>query len=404
MRLFYLLIFSLLLVSYALAVDVVQESYLSGETVQAYVETGNLLSSDIALVDENGTSVKIKTSFTEYRDGLYFLYFNLPQSAAVGNYTLIVQGVQDTFSVENITGESVIQLKPGFIILDSGDDTFSFQLVEVNNIATTVLISSSSFLNPRKSSLNIGAGEVKDLYVDYSYTKVDADMYLNLTYGSQWYTLPVFYTDLVVEEENVSEENATEEIEEVVIEEEIPFVFLVTNKNVEQRLLYNKSISGDLKLQNTVNHTLNLSYSFTGNIDDVLDFNQTEISLEVGEIYSQRIWFNRENNSRVGSYSGEIVVSDGIYSENISVLIEIVNLLESETVVILDVGENVSYEEIPLVYNGETLEEDEGNGMYIIGMFLIVLLLALIILVALKLRQKEDRKFHEYIEGTKNKK
>lgn len=407
MRGFLFLVFFLGSFSFVSAADILQDTYLAGETVQVYVEANSLSSGDIAVLDGNSSAVDISPLFTQYRDGLYFVYFSLPLDAEEGNYTLYVQGEEESFSVLSNDGQSVVQLKPGFIVLNKNDDTFSFQLLEKNGVGTTVVLTSSDsgVLKARKSSVTLSGSDSKDVYVDYTYGDITKDIYLNLTYGTQSYTLPVLYPDLMLEEEVVVEENGTfenvtEEEEVIEDEKEVPFVFLLTKKTVDQTLFWNQSLVGDFKIQNTVEHSVNVTYSLTGNLEDILVLNETDVSVAAGDIYAQRAWFNRENTSRAGVYSGEIVVSDGTYSDAISVNVEIVESVSSVAVVENETEE--VYE--PLIYGGETLVEEESNtGLYVIAGFMIFLLLVLIILVALKLRQKEDRKFNEYIEMTKKK-
>ena len=206
----------------------------------------------------------------------------------------------------------------------------------------------------------------------------------------------MIYPDLVVEQEIVEEENATEEV--IVSEtEEIPFVFLVTKPEVVLSLAVNTSKYGDLKVQNTGNENLSLTYSLTEDLSFLVSFNESTILLLPGDIYTQRVWFNRENSSRVGEYTGNIVLSDGNFEQSIAVSVTIEEDFSQ--------GDTLEDQGIEIVYEGETLAETEsGRGVYILGAILIAMLLALIILVALKLRQKDERKFKEFIEETKRNK
>src|SRR3989338_7585911 len=111
MKVYILLCAFLLLLPFACAASltVVDESYLAGETVQAYVEDQTVSSGSISLVDGNGTVVSISPLFSEYRDGFTLLYFNLPTTASAGEYTIAVGALQESFSV--VEGSPVLRIK-----------------------------------------------------------------------------------------------------------------------------------------------------------------------------------------------------------------------------------------------------------------------------------------------------
>src|SRR3989344_2099415 len=134
---FVLFILSISFVS-AAEISVLQENYLAGETVQVYVNASSLASSDIALYDVNNNPKQIAPLFTEYRDGYFFVYFHLFENYLEGKYTLEIQDAKDTFSIIPPNGQAVLQIKPGFILLDSQDDTFSFELSDVGDSSSTL--------------------------------------------------------------------------------------------------------------------------------------------------------------------------------------------------------------------------------------------------------------------------
>ncbi len=394
----FLLVF-LLLIPFASAIDVsvLQKEYLAGETVQVFVNATELSSSDIVLLDVNKSALSIIPLFTEYREGQFFVSFDLSETYAEGEYTLQIQSAEDTFQIIPRNGEAVLRLKPAFTLLDAGDDTFHFQVLNIEESSTTLyLFESDNSLTVRKNELSINPNEEKNIYVDYVYSHISSDLFLNVSYADQYYIFPVIYPDLVVEQEIVEEENATEEV--IVSEtEEIPFVFLVTKPEVVLSLAVNTSKYGDLKVQNTGNENLSLTYSLTEDLSFLVSFNESTILLLPGDIYTQRVWFNRENSSRVGEYTGNIVLSDGNFEQSIAVSVTIEEDFSQ--------GDTLEDQGIEIVYEGETLAETEsGRGVYILGAILIAMLLALIILVAFKLRQKDERKFKEFIEETKRKK
>lgn len=405
MKYFLLFVFFLFFFSFVSAteVSVLQENYLAGETVQVYVNATSLSSSDIVLSDVNHSTKTIAPLFTEYRDGQYFVSFDLSENYYGGLYTLEIQDASDTFTLIPLAGQPVLRLKPAFILLDTSDDTFHFELSNIGESSATLYVTDSdNALSSRKNEISINPGEERNLYVDYVSSRIDSDLFINISYDDQYYILPVIYPDLLVEETVVEEDMSEEIIEETVPEGSPSFALLITEPSVTLNIASNQSRYGDLKVQNLLNESITLDYSLTGDLEKIVVLNQSSVTLAAGEIYSQRVWFNPANNSREGEYSGLIVLSDGIFSQNISVDVSVVE--NAETTSEEDVLEEQSSEEY-LVYEGETLAEEESNiGLYAIAVFMILLLVALIILVALKLRQKNEKKFTEYIEGTKKRK
>ncbi len=411
MRFFLSILVFLLCIPFVLgsSLNIFHESYAPGETVQALIEGETVISGSITLLDGSSQAVSVTSLFTEYKEGFTLLYFNLPSTITEGNYTLVVGSLQGNFSV--VFSSPVLQIKRGIIVLSSTSTSFSVVVSSLGEGGTVLVSASDSVLKPRKSSLSLGSDDTKTLYVDYTYGYVVEDMTLTFNYGEdKSYVIPVIYPGYVVEEvvnetENVMETNMDVEIN-VLDEELVPFLFLVTKTKVDISLRENESLYGDLKVQNLLNETLyNLTYSLTGDLDLIVVLNETVISLAPGNVYSQRIWFNLKNNSRIGEYSGFIFLTyENGYSQNISFLINVISS-ESEAVFVEEnVLENQTIDEYVINYEGNTLsKESSGNGIYYLGIFMSVLLIALIVLVVLKLRQKEDRKFNEYIKLTKKK-
>src|SRR3989344_5648354 len=345
---FVLFILSISFVS-AAEISVLQENYLAGETVQVYVNASSLASSDIALYDVNNNPKQIAPLFTEYRDGYFFVYFHLFENYLEGKYTLEIQDAKDTFSIIPPNGQAVLQIKPGFILLDSQDDTFSFELSDVGDSSSTLsILESNAVLSARKNQLSIGPGEQKNNYVDYLYYRISLDLFMNISYDDQYYILPVLYSDLVVEEEVVEEEESEEELVEEVVVSESSFALLVSEGTVVLTLEPDQSKYGDLKVQNLLEESLILEYSLTGDLDGI-------VSLDVAEVVA-----DEDVNQSSGSF--------------------------------------------PFVSDGTLVPKESNTSLYAVAVFMILLLVALIVLVVLKLRQKDEKKFHEYIEGTKKRK
>lgn len=405
MKILFLLFFSLFFLSLVSAteISVLEETYLAGETVQVYVNATTLFASEIVLYDSNHSAKTISPLFTSYRNGKYFLSFDLYESYLEGEYTLKVNDASDTFQIIPTNGQAVLRVKPAFIFLDPDDDTFSLLVSNIGEGSTTVNAEVfDTALDIRKTQLAFAPGQEQKYYVDYRYYKIHSDLILNLSYGTQQYIIPILYPDLTDEQKAESIEPIV--MEEMKEEEEAPvesFALLITEPRVSLELEKNQSRYGDLKVENLLNESLRLHYSLTDGLLDIAVLNQSSVILEPGEIYSMRVWFNPQNNSREGDYSGTIEISDGSFSEHVDVTLLVVGSVQSEST------ENVLKEadqEYELVYEGETLvPKEDHSGLYIVAGILIFLLLVLIVLVIFKLRQKNERRFTEYIESTKKK-
>ena len=84
----------------------------------------------------------------------------------------------------------------------------------------------------------------------------------------------------------------------------------------------------------------------------------------------------------------------------------IITIAEEETEEIIEEEEEIVAQE-PIVINEEDLyfpEQDEGvSGTTVLGIIMIIILLGIFILIFIKMRQKEEKKFNQYIQETKRK-
>jgi len=408
------------LVAAAGELQIMRDSYVGGETIQAYVSgIGSLSSSQISLLNNNSESMTISSpNIKEYRDGEYFIYFDLNEGWANGSYdgtyTLLAGSLRDNFTM--VSGNDAISIKPGIIVLNENDDQFSIEIKTILRAATVVIDSSNStILKPRKSSKNIEGTTTYTLYIDYEYNEMYQDEEITLTYADEelGYTIPIIFPDLGEEEEVVeevvNETETNETVEEEVVEEETAEVealsFLVTSDEVSLSITPDNIREDTLSVQNILDETLtDLTFTFTGDLDQIVSLDITEVeSLEADEILEVNLYVNQDADAREGTYEGDLVFGNDEYSVTLPFTIE-VTTAEEEEVEEETTEAETEVEEISFDSEGTGLgEEEESNGSTVIGVILILMLLGLIVLVALKLKQKPHKEFKEVVHESKKK-
>ncbi|MBI5798276.1 hypothetical protein HZA98_05250 [Candidatus Woesearchaeota archaeon] len=368
------------------ALELAHDVYRAGETVQAYTN-GSFVSSQISLLDNNSQKVVISPLLNAYRSGETLLYFDLDGSLANGTYTLIAGEESVAFTV--VQESPAFRVRPALVVLDPSATNFKITLTPAVGSGTVLISSSDAAVVPRKSSLDVSSA--KDLYMDYAYTKIHADSVLLLTYGERNYSVRVIYP----QSEGVASipENVSVPSNESVLQ--LPaLVFLASG--ISETLAPNQSKNGEVHVQNTLDAALlNLSYSLTGNLASIVELNRSSLAvLEGGNISVLGLVLNAERNISAGTYSGTIVLSNADYSAAlpVDIIVAAEKSAQSES---KPLNFSVSYSSLP------TKQESSGIGVYIVGIILVALLLFLISLIALRLREKPEIKFKEYIEATK---
>jgi hypothetical protein len=361
------------LIAILLSFSLVSAEHYSGETVQLYFNT---VVSGMSLYCNN-EKVSFSPLLNDYQEGK-MVYFDL-SSDVNGSCTFLYSLGNKTFDVAR--SDNILRVKPAIVILGS-KGSFSLELNDVNGTYTVNVASNSEKVVPRKSSVDLEKGNKVNLYFDYEIFY--GESLITLSYDNRSYEV------IVVGEEEEIVGNESVENESI---DEGSLVFLVT-KNVDVNIRSNETVHGELKVQNNYKHSIdNLVYSLSGNLRDIVSFEDENVSLGSGEIYSNIVYFNRGNSSETGEYSGSIILSNSEYSIELPIDVSVV-------------GADEHSESTYVVFNQTVIDidnEEEGNGIYIIGIVLIALLVALIVLVILKLRQRNEKSFEEYINGTKRK-
>jgi hypothetical protein len=405
--LFILILLSLSTVS---ALDIFNEEYIAGETLQAESNSSGLSTSQISLLNSDSQIVSISPLLTQIREDEHLIYFNLPTDLEVGQYKLRAGSDSVNFSI--ISGTQIIQFKPGVIILDDTGSNFKLEISNLFDDNTVEISSSSSSIIPRKSTLSFIGAENKNLFIDYTYTQIEKDETISLSYGSRSFLVPIIYPDLDNSEEinitlgNITEENITKEVnttifieEEIIIDETEPLVFVVSSETVEVNIFEGESISDTLKIQNNLNETITeLSIKLSGDLRNILSINEENIEIKSKELYSLNVNINQNNRAKVGEYMGEITLSNTEYSISLPMIITV----SKEEIISEDSDANPGFIEVGSD-NDENIE-GENNATLFIGIILIFILGAIFIVVVLKLKQKDEKKFNQYINETKRKK
>ena len=368
------------------------EDFGAGETVQVYID-GNFSSSDVKLYYNYTDIVDINPIIKEI-SGTNLLYFDLPMDSDLGVYYLDYNAGNITFSV--IDSSSVMRISPVYHIFDKTKNSFFIELTSIKGDFEVSVNASNA--RPRKSVVTLSEGETKKLYVDYNDTSSFGNIQLSYDVFSYNVNLfPVGIEPILDDIEEVVVDNKTEEVI-IVPEVKVPLTFLLSNPNATIYLGVNQSVAAILKVQNTFGENIeNLNYNLIGDIVNIVSYRSEIVNLEDGEILETEFIFNYNENASVGIYNGEIVFGNEDYEISLPVVV-IVNIEDEEVSDSnLVLGEDI-------IFEGQILNEESGNGLLIIGIVLVVLMLFLIIVVIIKLRQNPEKRFNQFIEETKKKK
>ena len=311
----------------------------------------------------------------------------------LGVYYLDYNAGNITFSV--IDSSSVMRISPVYHIFDKTKNSFFIELTSIKGDFEVSVNASNA--RPRKSVVTLSEGETKKLYVDYNDTSSFGNIQLSYDIFSYNVNLfPVGIEPILDDIEEVVVDNETEEVI-IVPEVKVPLTFLLSNPNATIYLGVNQSVAAILKVQNTFGENIeNLNYNLIGDIVNIVSYRSEIVNLEDGEILETEFIFNYNENASVGTYNGEIVFGNEDYEISLPVVV-IVNIEDEEVSDSnLVLGEDI-------IFEGQILNEESGNGLLIIGIVLVVLMLFLIIVVIIKLRQNPEKRFNQFIEETKKK-
>jgi hypothetical protein len=414
----------------AQGVDVVKDTYIAGETVQAYVNKTDFSLSKLQFVDSGGDKINVGFLTYDFGDDSYFVYFDLPSTLSSGTFKLQykvrgwVDGLltdiidEDAFTI--IAGTSAISMKPAILTLKENDNTFSIKLTNHGTVAADVNVSSAdNAIIPARKSINVPAGEVRTVFADYDFDSVKGDTALGLGYGSRSFSIPIIKPSVeTLPEENktVPENKSVPVVNRTVPANKTPVVlqpalkFVPDLNNVSHKVAVDTVINGSFGIMNTLSTPIhNVTLSTTASLAGLVDFNVSSFSVikpkEKKYVY---IWINRFRSASAGSYSGSIVVGSAEASQLKMGLdlgfeeVEVVVLGNKTPIITVPSGLNVSDIDENLTVDVDvnvTLGEEKKEGKYGTALVIIIIVIFLIIgYLAYRLRpQPLQKRFDAYV-------
>jgi hypothetical protein len=378
----------------AQGVDVVKDTYIAGETVQAYVNKTDFSLSKLQFVDSGGDKINVGFLTYDFGDDSYFVYFDLPSTLSSGTFKLQykvrgwVDGLltdiidEDAFTI--IAGTSAISMKPAILTLKENDNTFSIKLTNHGTVAADVNVSSAdNAIIPARKSINVPAGEVRTVFADYDFDSVKGDTALGLGYGSRSFSIPIIKPSVETLNRTVPANKTP-----VVLQPALKFV--PDLNNVSHKVAVDTVINGSFGIMNTLSTPIhNVTLSTTASLAGLVDFNVSSFSVikpkEKKYVY---IWINRFRSASAGSYSGSIVVGSAEASQLKMGLdlgfeeVEVVVLGNKTPIITVPSGLNVSDIDENLTVDVDvnvTLGEKGGEGNYGTAAIIVVVVIILII-------------------------
>ncbi|MFH1972180.1 MAG: hypothetical protein ABIJ18_01745 [archaeon] len=378
----FLLIFSVLFISFVSAgsIDLVQDEYYPGETLQAYLYnySSNPLT-NIYILDINNSEVSVAPLVVEYREDEYFVYFNLP-TIAEGNYELVVVNDRVNFSVINNT--EFVSIKPGIFVLN-GDKSVKIEVKSVGSVNLEIS-SDNSEVVPRKTIKSL-SDETWDLYVDIG--DVSSDSIISVSYNGKGYQIPFIYPAVDVEiVENVTEVNDTEVVVEPVdVVDALEFVGIGDEQHIS--FLRTEVFEAELKVKNNLDEDLDVSYELTGDLESILDIDSAPTSIGGGEEGVFNLVLNKNKGALPKEYQGDLKI---IYGEEELVMSFFIEVADEE----VEPVEDITFDDIDF---GEPVAEEGIDSVMIIGFVLIGILLVILFILYRKMKQKPTKDYNEVL-------
>ena len=393
-----LFIFFILLINIVSAGDIVilQENYYSGETVQAYLYnyTSNPLA-NIYVLDNQSNQVSVQPSVIEFREDQFLAYFNLPLGLESNVYDLVVLSDRVNFTIEN--SSEVLTIKPGVFVLENRDSSVQLEVENVGEEELTLEIGTSNpLIVPRKTILDIGVGESKNIFYDFEYSALEGDSEVSVKYNSKTYTIPIIHPDIVEvvnetveinETVNVTEEvNETEDI--VIVGDAIEFISNESEKRVDinRTVMYEATIS----LINNMDEDLDVLIVMSGDLASVLSIDNEPEKLGANSQTDLRLVFNKNMGALPGEYKGDLRVISDEFEAKMSF---VVNVLEPET------EEDIEVEDLEQ-YIVDVGDQEEGTDPVVwIGVVMIAVLLVILLILFIKMKEKPKKDYNEVLQG-----
>jgi len=409
-RIFFFLIFIILLSSFSLAnnINLYDTDYVSGETVQAELVYSNLDVSKLSLLDSNQNKITVGFISTLINN-INYISFNLPPSLTIGNYSLqykekklINEAITDIIiekSFNVIAGNNSFSISPGFIKLNPNEDSLKIKLQhnKGENIEISVTDNDDA-VNLIRDSITLNPGESKFLFADYVFEDVIKNSKIILSFNSINYEVPLLKEIEIIEPEvNITEEPEVEIVENETIEEDLSRVLVIVNedaKNLKDTITQEVTIEGTIRIMNThVSPLHNVHFEVDENLQKIILLNISSFEiLEPEIVYEQYLWINKEKDVQPGEYKGNInIISDEGATQTITLdlVFEAIEIEIKEGLNITDykpLNISIDFSELK-----EQTQEDKTKNL-VIALILISILLIVLGLLVYKLRPKKGVK------------
>jgi hypothetical protein len=383
-KVFFLIFLVILLGLVSANVDLIQDEYYPGETIQAYLFnfSSNPLA-NIYILDNDSAQVSVAPLVIEYEDGLYFTYFNLPLSLENSNYELVVVNDRANFSVMNST--KVLAIKPGIFILED-EGSIKIELDNVGEDDITVELGSD---NPeivlRKTIVDVGAGEEKNVYADYDSVSMDSS--IAVRYNSKEYTIPLIYEEVVVVNETVNvTENVTVEVNEtVVVGEALNFVSDLTEQRID--IERDKMYEAALVIKNNLDVDIEIMVVLGGDLSEILEVENAPSEISAGSEVELDLVLNKNKGAIPQEYQGDLQ----IISDEITLYMPFyIDVIEGEEIIepVDDVGsEEPDFPDV----------EEGMDPVVLIGVIMICILIVILVILYWKMKQNPKKEYKEVL-------
>lgn len=317
------LILLLLILSSSIAsasVEVQRQEYAPGETVIATVQKEGFSPQMLSLL-YNSTPVKTGIIFIGLGDNKHLAYFNVPASFSLGPYSLVMGN--DTIEFQVVASNVSLAIRPPLVWLED-KGSFSISLGNVGIDSMEVVVGAVDGLTPARTSISLGPGDSKNLFVQYDASLVAEGSSLALSYGEKSYSIALMK---IVE--------AAEEPEEPVEEPQParPSRALVFDDiaSISHIVMTDQKIVGNLSFRNVLEKNLhNATFHISDEFAYFTDFGRMQFPLlRPNKTYVQPVSFNTEKNVVAGSYKGVLLVdtAEG-YSASIPITLSFEEPLE----------------------------------------------------------------------------
>ncbi len=423
MKFLLLLIFIVLINLMNVRADIVdvnfgKENYASQETLQAEINFNiNLLKQitvlNFELLDNEGNKIPVGYFLTKLDNREYYVYFNLPNINS-GDYTLKIKDVtyidennilkkeskESKFSI--INKDFIIQVDPAILKVDNPNDfpEFTIKIKNLANLTNITIGTEDEFIQLFNTFSIINKNEVKTFKIIIDSNNLDNfnKGNINVVYNNETYIIPVY---LIRDLQDLPERNIPQDA----------IGFIEENNIINKTLFLDESIEGSLRFKNFFNETiLNLKFELTNNLNEVIELELIDVSINENETKEQYLIINKNINATAKFYSGDLILKN----QDIRILFPIyLNFKEREQIK-EEVEDNITVEEkenkTTNLFEETEAEEEEKDISENKKTLIIVLMVILITLIALGLGAYFKRKkvikqsFSEFAESFEKKK